>query len=169
MDPNDLLMTALKATVVYFFLLFVVRILGKREVGSFTAFDFIVALILGEVVDEIIFSDVSMVKGLLAISVVAAWHLINSWASYRSKIIDRITGAEPTVLVEHGKIQQESLARERMSEGELWSELRLQSVDELKEVKRATMEPNGQVSVIQEDWARPVQKGDLPEKEGQAA
>lgn len=168
MHPNDLLMTAIKATVVYFFLLFIVRMLGKREVGGFTAFDFIVALILGEVVDEIIFSDVSMVKGLLAISVVAAWHLINSWASYRSKIIDRIAGADPTVLVEHGEIKRDAMAKERMSEEELWSELRLQSVDELKEVKRATMEPNGQVSVIQEDWARPVQKGDLPEKQGQA-
>ena len=47
-------------------------------------FDFIVALMLGEVVDEAIYGDVSMVKGLLAIAVIALWHLINSWASFKS-------------------------------------------------------------------------------------
>jgi len=61
MDIQGLLMTALRATVV-FFLLAVVRLLGKREVGGSTAFDFIVALMLGEVVDEIIYADVSILS-----------------------------------------------------------------------------------------------------------
>ncbi len=52
MDTNELLFTALRATFVYFFLLLVVRVLGKREIGATSAFDLIVALILGEVVDE---------------------------------------------------------------------------------------------------------------------
>lgn len=67
MDINELLLTALRASFVYFFLLFVVRILGKREVGATSAFDLIVALILGEVVDEIIYGDVTMLQGVVAI------------------------------------------------------------------------------------------------------
>jgi uncharacterized membrane protein YcaP (DUF421 family) len=169
MDVQDLLLTALRASLIYFFLLLVIRILGKREVGTSSAFDLIVALMLGEVVDEAIYGDVSMVKGLLAITVIAAWHLINAWASYKSKTIDRLTGASPTVMVEHGKIDQDALAKERLNEEELWSELRLMGVEELKEVKRATLEPNGQLSVIKEDWARPVEKRDLPEPQPQAA
>ncbi|HSK87146.1 MAG TPA: hypothetical protein VK880_02240, partial [Anaerolineales bacterium] len=81
MDVNELLLTALRATFVYFFLLLVVRVLGKREVGATSAFDLIVALILGEVVDEIIYGDVTMLQGVIAIVVVAIWHLVNSWAS----------------------------------------------------------------------------------------
>jgi uncharacterized membrane protein YcaP (DUF421 family) len=169
MDPQDLMLTAVRATIIYFFLLLVVRILGKREVGSASAFDFIVALMLGEVVDEAIYGDVSMVKGFTAIGVVAIWHLINSWASYKSKIIDRITGAEPTILVEKGKVLHDNLAKERFNEDELQSELRLMGIDDLKEVKQATLEPNGQVSVIKEQWAKPIQKSDLPEKQSQTA
>ena len=167
MDVHDLLMTAIRASLVYFFLLFVIRVLGKREVGSVTAFDFMVGLMLGEVVDEIVFADVTLVKGFLAISVIAIWHFVNSWASYRSKLIDRLTGSSATVLVENGEIRQDALAKERMSEDELWAELRMMGVEKLEEVKRAMLEPTGQVSVIKQDWAQPLRRKDLQQARGQ--
>lgn len=161
MDPADLLLTAARASFLYFLLLFVVRTLGKREVGNITAFDLIVAFMLGEVADEIIFGDVTIAQGAVAIGTVAVWELANSWSSFKSPLIDRLTGSQPTVLVEHGRLNWEGMQWERMNEEELWSALRLRGVDDLAEVKRATLEPNGQVSVIKERWAEPVQKGDL--------
>ena len=161
-DVNELLYTALRASFVYFFLLLVVRLLGKREIGNTSAFDLIVALILGEVVDEIIYGDVTMLQGVTAV-VVAIWHVLNSWASFKSEIIDKITGAPPTILVKNGQIQHKNLAKERVNKDELLSELRIMGVDDVKEVKQATLEPNGKVSVIQEDWAKPVQRQDLTE------
>jgi uncharacterized membrane protein YcaP (DUF421 family) len=162
-DVNELLYTALRASFVYVFLLVVVRLLGKREIGNTSAFDLIVALILGEVVDEIIYGDVTILQGVIAIVVVAIWHLVNSWASFKSEIIDKITGASPTILVKNGQIQRKNLAKERLNEDELLSELRLMGVEDVKEVKQATLEPNGKISVIQEDWAKPVQRQDLTE------
>ena len=162
-DVNELLFTALRASFVYFFLLLVIRLLGKREIGNTSAFDLIVALILGEVVDEIIYGDVTILQGVIAIVVVAIWHLVNSWASYKSEIIDKLTGAPPTVMVKNGQIQHKNLAKERLNEDELLSELRMMGVDEVKEVKQATLEPNGKISVLQEEWARPVQRQDLTE------
>lgn len=167
MDPQDLLLTAVRASVVYFFLLLVIRLLGKREVGSTSAFDFMVALMLGEVVDEIIYGDVSMTKGLLVIAVVAVWHLVNAWASYKSKLVDRLTGAEPAVLIDQGVIQEDALAKERMNEDEVLSEMRLMGVDNLKEVNKATLEPSGKISVLLEEWAKPVQKSDIGEVTGE--
>lgn len=161
MDFHELLLTALRATFVYFYLLIIVRVLGKREIGASSAFDLIVAFMLGDVLDGVIYGDVTLLQGVVALTVIAAWHLVNAWASYKSRIIDRLTGAEPTVLVKHGEIQRRQLARERLNEDELWSELRMMEVDDIKEVKQATLEPNGKVSVLLEDWAKPVQKQDL--------
>src|SRR5512134_3863923 len=155
-DVNELLWTALRASFVYVFLLIVVRLLGKREIGNTSAFDLIVALILGEIVDEIIYGDVTILQGVIAIVVVALWHLVNSWASFKSQIIDRITGAPPTVVVRNGQIQRKNLAKERFNEQELFSELRLLGVEDVKEVKQATLEPNGKISVLKEEWAKPV-------------
>jgi uncharacterized membrane protein YcaP (DUF421 family) len=161
MDANELLYTALRASFVYFFLLLVVRVLGKREIGNTSAFDLIVALILGEVVDEIIYGDVTIAQGVIAILVVAIWHLVNSWASFKSKTIDKLTGASPTVMVKNGQIQRRNLAKERLNEEELFSELRMMGVEEIKEVKQATLEPNGTISVLLEEWAKPVTRQDL--------
>ena len=127
------------------------------------AFDLIVALILGEVVDEIIYGDVTMLPGVVAIGVTALWHLVNSWASFKSAFIDKLTGASPTVMVKNGQVQRKNLAKERLNEEELLSELRMMGVDDIKEVKQATLEPNGKISVLQEDWAKPVQRQDLTE------
>jgi len=162
-DTSELLYTALRASFVYFFLLLIIRVLGKREIGNTSAFDLIVALILGEVVDEIIYGDVTILQGVVAIMVVAVWHLVNSWASFKSDIIDKITGAPPTVMVKNGQIQRKNLAKERINEEELFSELRMMGVEEVEEVKQATLEPNGKVSVLLEEWAKPVQRQDLTE------
>jgi uncharacterized membrane protein YcaP (DUF421 family) len=78
----------------------------EREIGNTSAFDLIVALILGEVVDEIIYADVTILQGVIAIVVVAIWHLVNSWASFKSEYIDKLTGAPPTVMVKNGEIQR---------------------------------------------------------------
>lgn len=164
MDPQDLLLTALRASLLYFFLLVVIRLLGKRSVGATSAFDLLVALMLGEVVDEAIFGDVSMPKALLAITVIALWHFVNAYASYKSDAVDKLTSGEPTELVKNGKIQEDALAKERLNQAELLSELRLVGIDDIKEVKKATLEPNGKISAIKEDWAETVQKMDLPGK-----
>jgi uncharacterized membrane protein YcaP (DUF421 family) len=164
MDPQQLLLTAVRATIIYFFLLLVVRILGKREVGTITAFDLIVSLMLGEVVDEAIFGDVSMAQAGVAIGSVAFWHLANSWASFKSDFIHKLTGDKPRVLIESGELLQDALAKERLNEQEIFSELRMQGIDDIQEVKTATLETNGRISVVQEEWAKPIQKGDLPGK-----
>ena len=161
MDLHELVMTALRATVIYVVLLVVVRLLGKRTVGQATAFDFMVALILSEVVDEPIYGDVPLLQALVVIAVVGGWHAVNSWLSYRSPRFDRLTGGEPTVLVKHGMMDRDGMRRERINEEELWSLLRLQGIDDLRDVKEATLEPDGLVSVIKTDEARELQKRDL--------
>ena len=162
MDWNELLLTALRATFIYFYLLLLVRILGKREIGASSAFDLLVALMLGDVVDEVIYGEVTVAQGAVAMTIIAVWHLVNAFASYKSDFIDRLTGAPPTVLVKNGRIQRKELGRVRLNETELLSGLRLMSVDDIKEVKQATLEPNGQISVLKEDWAKTLQKQDLP-------
>ena len=162
-ELNELLLTAWRATFVYFYLFIIVRVPGKREIGASSAFNLLVALMLGDVVDEVIYGDVTIAQGAVAMAIIGVWHIVNSWSSFKSKFIDNLTGAPPTVLVKNGKIQRQALAKERLNEDELFSELRMADVgeDEIEEVKQATLEPNGKVSVLLEDWAKPVQKQDI--------
>lgn len=161
MDVQELVMTAVRASVIYVFLLVVIRLSGKRTIGNFSAFDLLVALMLGEVVDEPIFGDTPMTQGLVAITVIAVWHYANSYLSFRSRRIDELLGGKPSVLVRDGQIEREAMAKEQVNEEELWALLRLQQIDKLEEVKAATLEPDGQLSVIKTEEAKELQKGDL--------
>ena len=166
MDPHELLMTALRALAVYVLMLVVIRVLGKRTVGHFAAFDLLVALMLGEVADEIIYGDVSMAQGFVAIGVVAAAQYGNAWLSYWDHGFDAILEGKPTPIVRNGEMVEKGMREERMNEKAVMHELRLQGVDDVSEVKLAMVETDGVVSVIKEDWAETVQKADLG---GQAA
>ena len=90
MSSYDLWMTAVRAVAVYGLALLVIRIMGKRTVGNFTAFDLLVALMLGEVVDEIIYGEVPFAQGAVAILTIASAHYANSWLSYWGHGFDKL-------------------------------------------------------------------------------
>ena len=161
MDPRDLALTAARAVAVYAVMLAVSRLSGKRTIGSFSAFDFLVALMLGEVVDEIIYGSVSMAHGFVAIGVVALMHYGNSWLTYWDHGFGHLLEGSPTVVLEKGQLHYPGMRAERMNEKDVLSELRLHGVDDLREVKVAVIEYNGHLSVIRQDWAEPVQKADV--------
>jgi len=164
MEPRELLLTAGRAVAVYVLMLVVIRLTGKRTVGNFTAFDLLVALMLGEVVDEIIYGDVTFAQGTVAIVVVALLQYMNSWMSYFNHGLDKVLEGVPSVVVRDGRLERDGMRKERMNEKDVMAELRLQSVADVREVKLATVENDGQVSVLREDWAEPLQKGDVKGK-----
>jgi len=161
MSSHDLWMTAVRAVAVYGLALLVIRIMGKRTVGNFTAFDLLVALMLGEVVDEIIYGEVPFAQGAVAILTIASAHYANSWLSYWGHGFDKLLEGTPTVVVRDGQLQRKGMRAERMNENDVRAELRLNDVDDLEEVRLAMVETDGQVSVLRQDWARTLQKGDL--------
>jgi uncharacterized membrane protein YcaP (DUF421 family) len=161
MEPRELLMTALRAGAVYAVMLVVIRLSGKRTIGNFTAFDLLVALMLGEVVDEIIYGDVTFAQGATAILTVAVLQYANSWMSYWDHGTDKVLEGTPSVVVRNGRLERDGMRKERMNEKDVMAELRLRGVSDVHEVKLASVENDGQVSVIREDWAEPLQKGDV--------
>jgi uncharacterized membrane protein YcaP (DUF421 family) len=151
MDVGELALVALRALVIYLFLLVLVRMMGKRMLGGPTVFDFIVALMLGDLVDESIYGDAPIAQALVALAAIAGFHYLNSYLGYRSSAFDRLTGGSPRVLVRHGQVDGDALAREHVNLDELMSMLRAHEVEDLKHVKLATLEPDGKLSVFKAD------------------
>jgi uncharacterized membrane protein YcaP (DUF421 family) len=134
---------------------------GKRTVGNFTAFDLLVALMLGEIVDEIIYGDVTFAQGTVAILTIALAKYGTAWLTYWDHGFDALLEGKPTVVVQDGKLQRRGMRKEQMNEKEVLAHLRLQGIDDLREVKLAIVEDDGEVSVIKQEWAENLQKADL--------
>jgi uncharacterized membrane protein YcaP (DUF421 family) len=164
MNPGELLLTAVRAFAVYALMLVVIRALGKRTVGNFATFDLLVALMLGEVVDEIIYGDVGFLQGVVAITVIAAAQAGNSWLTWWGHGFDTLLEGSPTVIVRNGKLQQGGMKSERMNAKEVMGHLRSQGIQDLREVKLALVEDDGSVSVVRKEWAEPVRKVDIDDE-----
>jgi uncharacterized membrane protein YcaP (DUF421 family) len=163
-DPQELLWTAARAFAVFALMMVVIRALGKRTVGNFSAFDLLVALMLGEVVDEIIYGDVTFIQGTTAIVMIASLALLDSVLSYQSKSLQRVLEGKPTVMIRHGKFQRDGMKAERLNEADLVAMLRLQGIRDRREVALAVLETDGELSVLEEEWAEPARKSDVDQE-----
>jgi uncharacterized membrane protein YcaP (DUF421 family) len=161
MDVRELMLTALRAAGIYLLMLAVIRALGKRTVGNFAAFDLLVALMLGELVDEIIYGDVSFLQGIVAIVVIAAAQAGNSWLTWWNHGFEKLLEGSPTVIVREGGLDERGMRAERMSSREVRGHLRAAGVRDLREVKLAIVEDDGSVSVMRHAWAEPASRADV--------
>jgi uncharacterized membrane protein YcaP (DUF421 family) len=166
MEFSPYLLTAGRAFWIYIIMLIVIRFLGKREIGSFSAFDLLVALMLGEVADEIIYGDVPFSQGVLAIIAIALIQYLTGWLSFSSPRWEKILEGQPAVVIREGKFQRDSMRRERLSEGEIYALLRELNIENLNEVKVGRVETNGKLSVIKQTWAQSVKKSDVEKLKG---
>ena len=165
METGELLLTAARAVAVYVLMLIVVRALGKRTVGNFSAFDLLVALMLGEVVDEIIFGDVRFLQGTVAIVTIGAVAYADSWLVYASRRMETLIEGKPTVVVRDGEFDRAGMRSERMNETDVLGHLRTQGIQDMREVHLAVVEHDGSVSILKQPWAEPTQKADVLEAE----
>ena len=161
MDPRELMLTAGRALAVYVLMLVVIRALGKRTVGNFAAFDLLVALMLGEVVDEIIYGDVSFMQGTVAIVVISAAQYSNAWLTWWDHGFDKLLEGTPTVVVRDGELQKAGMKTERMNEKDVVAHLRAKGIRDIREIQLALIEDDGEMSVLLFEWAQPAQKADV--------
>lgn len=154
-------MTAARAGAVYVLMLVVVRALGRRTIGNFSAFDLIVALMLGEIVDEIIYGDVRFIQGTVVIVTIAALAYADSLLSYWDHGLEAILEGKPTIVVKSGEFHRPGMRRERMNEKDVLAALRMQGIRDMREVEYAVVEHDGTVSVVSYDWAQQVIKADI--------
>lgn len=130
--------------VVYFFLVLVLRVFGKRELAQLNPFDLVVLLSLSNTVQNaIIGNDNSLTGGLVgAFALLAINYLVVRYL-FRHRRLDQLFEGKPTVLIEGGRIQKKALASELLTHSELMTVLHRQGFDSLAEVDRCVLEPGG--------------------------
>jgi uncharacterized membrane protein YcaP (DUF421 family) len=140
---------ALRGIVLYAFIVLVMRVIGRRELSSMTPFDLVLVIILGDAVQQgLTQDDYSVTGAIIAVSTIASLQVLTSYLSFRSQRVRKVLEGLPIVLVDHGKIVERNLSRERMTEDEVAEEMRQQQIASLDEVQWAILESNGSISFI---------------------
>lgn len=139
-----LLEKILRPMVVYFFLIFLLRIFGKRELAQLNPFDLVVLLSLSNVVQNaLIGNDNSITGGIVgALSLLTVNWLVVRFL-YSSPKADRLVEGTEQVLIRDGVLDQAALRHELLTESELLSVIHRQGFDGFESVKKCVLEPNG--------------------------
>jgi uncharacterized membrane protein YcaP (DUF421 family) len=146
----------LRAVVVYAFLLILLRLTGKRQVGQLAPFDLVLLLVLSNAVQNSMNAgDNSLVGGLVSATTLIGLNYLVGLATFRSKRLDAIIEGRPLVLVHNGRVCEDVLAAAQITRHELNAALRHSGCASVESVRAALLETNGSVSVIPWNTADP--------------
>ena len=139
----------LRACIVYFILLTMIRASGKRTMGQFTPFDMLLVVLLGNAVQNALLGQDTSVGGglLLALTlIVLNWGV--GFVSARSPKVEAMIEGSPVLLARDGKVYKEVLRRELISRADFDRALREAGCIAIDDIQSAVLETNGHITIV---------------------
>lgn len=155
----------LRSAALFFLVLLLVRIMGKRQIARMTPFHFIsysVIAILTALISANIIRNIAF--GFISLGVWVLFSIALDYLSLRSKLLHDLINGRETILVKQGKVMEENLKQLRFTGEELLKELRFKNVFNLADVEFAVMESTGEMNVLLKSDKKPLTPYDLGKK-----
>lgn len=166
---NGFLETAVRTLLGFSVLLFLTRLIGKKQLGQLNIFTYITGIAIGSMAGEmVIHRDVNLWEGMLSLFIWSALVFAVEIISLKSAKARVLLDGEPTIVIKKGQIVEKALQKQRLNLDDLSMLLRTNEVFSILDVEYAILEPNGDLSVMKksikdsvtkEDLAIPVQAG----------
>jgi len=138
-----------RAVVGFFFVLFLTRVVGRRELSSLEPFDLIMLVMIGDLVQQGITQNDFSVTGLVLVGgTIGMLTVLVSYTSFRFPRLRPVLDGEPVILVEDGKPIERNLGRNRITLEELAAAGRKNQIGSLDDVRWAVLETSGEISFI---------------------
>lgn len=138
-----------RAGVVYVFLLVVVRLAGKRQLGQLAPFDLVLILVLSNAVQNSMNAgDNSLVGGLISAATLVGLNYGVGYATFRSKRMEALIEGRPQVIIHNGRVFEDVMRRAKLTHHELAAALRQSGCSCAEEVQVGILENNGSISVV---------------------
>ena len=140
---------ALRAIVLYLFLIFVMRVTGRRELAALSPIDLVLLIVLGDAIQQgLTQDDYSVTGALIAVSTIASMQVLTSYVGFKSRRLRKVLEGDPIVVIQDGKVIERNLKRERLTVDELCESMRLKQIGSIEDVEWAILEGNGEVSFL---------------------
>jgi uncharacterized membrane protein YcaP (DUF421 family) len=138
-----------RGIIVYLFLIVLLRLTGKRQVGQLAPFDLVLLLVLSNAVQNAMNGgDNSITGGLISAVTLVTMNWLVGYLTFKSKAMEALVEGRPEVLIHNGKLYKEALNREKLTHHELMTALREAGCSAIEDVHAAMLENDGTISVI---------------------
>lgn len=145
---TPLLELVARGAVLYFGVLFLMRVMPRRSVGELSGMDLIFVILIAEAAAHSMGDYKSIGDGIALIVVLMGCNYLVNLLSYYVPFVERLVSASPIQIVKDGRLLRRNMRREFLTEEELMDHLRQEGVKELKDVRAAYVESEGKITVI---------------------
>jgi uncharacterized membrane protein YcaP (DUF421 family) len=150
--PTTVLEVVVRGTIVYLVLFALFRLILKRQSGALGVTDLLVVVLVADAAQNAMAGGyTSLTDGIILVAVIVFWSWFLDWLGFRFPRIQRLMKPPPLPVVRDGRLLRRNMKTELITEDELFSQLRLQGVDDLARVRLAAVESDGRISVVTVD------------------
>lgn len=157
-----MLIVFIRTIILYFLIVVIMRIMGKRQIGQLQPSELVVALIIADLA-AIPMGNVGipLLAGIIPILTLFVCEALLSYISLKSQFARKIISGKPSIVIEKGQLLEKELRKQRFNLDDLMEQLRLKNVSDIQDVEYAILETGGQISVILKTNKKPVIREDL--------
>lgn len=157
-----MLTTVIRTAILYFFLIFIVRLMGKRQIGQLQPGELVITILISEIAAlPMQDNEISMLQAIIPVSVLALLEIAVSFASLKIVRLRSLLQGNSVVLINNGKPDRKQLGRLRYTMDDLLEALRQKDVFDIEDVQFAIAETDGSLSVILKPEKRPATAEDV--------
>jgi uncharacterized membrane protein YcaP (DUF421 family) len=147
---------------IYFLILIIFRLMGKREMGKLSILDFVVSIMIAELaVISIEDPDIPMRDSLVSILMLLIIQLIMAAISLKSRKMREFIDGKPSVIIKKGKVDEHEMKKQRYNFDDLLTQLRENNIKSLNEVEFGILETSGKLSVLKKSEGSEEQESPL--------
>ncbi|EYE89048.1 membrane protein [Fervidicella metallireducens AeB] len=151
-----------RTILLYIIVVAVMRIMGKRQIGELQPFELVIAIMLSELA-AVPMQDtgIPLIRGIIPILTLMILEILISYLTLKFQPFRKVTCGVPSILIKHGKVQEEELRRQRFNLDDLTEELRLMGYINIADIEYAILETSGKLSIIPKFNVSPLTKQDM--------
>ena len=150
-----------KSTLVFFLLIFLARLLGKKLLSKMNFFDFVIGITIGTISGAFVVEQTRGFYVLLSPIIITATVLLFGFINAKSRASRKVFEGEPVVVIQTGKILEKNMLLIRYHMDDLEKQLRGKGIFDFKEVEFAVLEPHGELSALRKSQYMPLTPKDL--------
>ena len=138
-----------RATFAYVFILFLLRVVGRRELSTMQPSDLILLVVMGDLIQNgVTQSDYSMTGVVLAVSTFGLLTVATSMIVFRSRRASEVIEGVPIIIVQDGELVDRNAKSERLTIDDVMEEARSQQIENLSDIKWGVLEASGRMTFI---------------------
>ncbi len=152
----------IKTAVIYFFAMFAMRLMGKRQAGELQPFELVIAIMIAEVASmPMNSSGIPITFGIVPIITLLLLHNSIAFITMKSEKLRAFVSGKPSIIIHKGIINEKELKKLNYNFNDLFEQLRISNVMSISDVHYAVLETNGQLSIMLKPGKRPLQPDDM--------